>query len=148
MWLLLSAAAQAGTGWTVTIPFGVGVFVHEKPVAGTIYALTQAAGLTVLTLGTIQGNAAYEAEDLTAGERWRFITAGGSSFAVASYFVSVLHASRLQDAAEAEEDAKQGAARAVEQGRLSLIARYQRPAPWAAPAAPFAFAGVPTALLD
>lgn len=151
MWLLLSAVAQAGTGWSVMMPFGVGAFVHDRPGAGAVYALTEAAGLTVLTIGTIQGDRAYEAEDLAAGERWRFITAGGSSFAVASYFVSVLHASRLHDAAEAREAEERGAMLRVEQGRAAWIADQPRIAPQAGArwqAGPWRFEGVPAGLLD
>jgi hypothetical protein len=107
--LLLISAASAGTGWTVMMPFGIGAFAHDKPVAGVVYALTQTAGISVLTVGTIQGDRAYLNEDLAAGERWRFITGGGATFAAASYFVSMVHASRLHDMQESEERAASGA---------------------------------------
>jgi hypothetical protein len=107
--LLLISAASAGTGWTVMMPFGIGAFVHNKPVAGVVYALTQTAGLSVLTVGTIQGDRAFLNEDLAAGERWRFITGGGATFAVASYFISMVHASRLHDMLESEDRAASGA---------------------------------------
>ncbi len=152
--LLLISAASAGTGWTVMMPFGIGAFAHDKPVAGVVYALTQTAGISVLTVGTIQGDRAYLNEDLAAGERWRFITGGGATFAAASYFVSMVHASRLHDMQESEERAASGARwlreqQAWQQPVALIVEGPQRASPGIAGAVemPWRLDGVPVSLI-
>jgi hypothetical protein len=93
---LLSAALAAPPGWTLA-PFGVGVYVHGKPVRGAVYTATQAAGIATLTVATIKGYAAAEAEDDSEFASWQALSIAGVSLAATSYLASVLDGSRLHD---------------------------------------------------
>jgi hypothetical protein len=93
--LFLIASAAADPGWTLLLPFGVGAYTHEHPGRGVIYTLTQTAGIALTVTATLIGDKAVIAGREEDAEVWRYITAGSASFASASYFVSVLDASRL-----------------------------------------------------
>src|SRR5688500_8716788 len=93
---LLSAALAAPPGWTLA-PFGVGIYVHGKPVRGATYTATQAVGIAALTWATVEGHAAAEAEDDAAFASWQALSIAGVSLAAGSYLVSVLDGSRLHD---------------------------------------------------
>lgn len=92
---LLLSTAMAGPGWTLVMPFGVGLYTHGKPVRGTIYAGTQAGGIALAVSGSLVGDQALVAGDNDSALTWRYITLGGASFAVASYFVALLDGSRV-----------------------------------------------------
>lgn len=92
---LLLSTAMAGPGWTLVMPFGVGLYTHGKPVRGTVYAGTQAAGIAVAVSGSLVGDEATIAGDDQTALTWRFVTLGGASLGVVSYFVSLLDGSRV-----------------------------------------------------
>ncbi|MDP2313211.1 MAG: hypothetical protein Q8P41_09925 [Pseudomonadota bacterium] len=93
---LLSTAQAAPPGWTL-VPFGVGVYVHGKPVRGVVYSATQAVGVATLTYASIQADSAALAEDEGAFKTWQAVSMAGVTVAAASFLVSVLDGSRLHD---------------------------------------------------
>jgi hypothetical protein len=94
--LLTQAAVAAPGGWAV-VPFGVGVYLHGKPARGAVYTATQAAGIGVLTWGTVNGFTAAENEDETEFAKWQGVTVAGATVTALSYLVSVVDASRLHE---------------------------------------------------
>jgi hypothetical protein len=94
--LLVSQALAAPPGFAI-VPFGVGVYLHDRPVRGGVYTATQAAGLGVLTWATVAGYQAAQAEDDEAFYRWQSVGAVGVSAFAASYLVSILDAGRLHE---------------------------------------------------
>ncbi|HND34240.1 MAG TPA: hypothetical protein PLA94_29765, partial [Myxococcota bacterium] len=76
---LLLSTAMAGPGWTLVMPFGVGLYTHGKPVRGTVYAGTQAAGIAVAVSGSLLGDQATVAGDDQTALTWRFVTLSGAS---------------------------------------------------------------------
>jgi hypothetical protein len=103
--LLLPAAHAAPAGWVV-VPFGVGVYVHHRPVRGVAYTVTQAAGIATAAWATKVGyDAAVAEDDVTFGHAQAYSLAG-VTLAAASYLVSVLDASRLHELEGADESAR------------------------------------------
>lgn len=101
---LLSTASASPPGWSLA-PLGIGVYVHGKPVRGAAYSLTQAAGITTLSLATVNAYAAAEAEDDAGFARWQGISIAGVSVTALSYLASVLDGSRLHEL-ELEDEGK------------------------------------------
>jgi len=103
---LLSAALAAPPGWTLA-PFGIGVYVHGKPVRGALYSATQAAGVATLTVASVQAYAAAEAENDSEFASWQALSIAGVSVAATSYLASVLDGSRLHELESVGESAKE-----------------------------------------
>lgn len=103
--LLLLSTAHAAPGWTTIMPFGVGAYTHGKPGRGIVYTLTQTAGIALSVTATLVGDQMVRDEKVEEAELYRYLTAAGSSFAGAAYFVSVLDASRLHQL-EAESQSR------------------------------------------
>lgn len=93
---LVSSAIAAPPGWTL-LPFGVGVYLHGKPVRGAVYSATQAAGLGVLAYSTAKGYEAAEAEDDATFYLWQNVSIAAVTVAAASYAASVIDGSRLHE---------------------------------------------------
>ena len=93
---LVSSAFAAPPGWTV-VPFGVGVYVHGKPVRGAVYSVTQAAGIALGSVATVNAYAAADAEDDDAFAQWQTAGIAGITLASASYLASVIDGSRLHE---------------------------------------------------
>lgn len=105
MWLtLMVSSALASSPVVDLLPFGVGLYVHDRPVRGVAYTLTQVAGATVLGVATDRGLAAMEAEDSQELTRWQLVGSGGAALAFGSWFGSLVDTSRIRQL-EAEEAA-------------------------------------------
>jgi hypothetical protein len=91
------APAAAGDGWTVAVPFGVGLYVHGKPVRGVVYSATQAGGLAALVVGSTLGRQASSDGDTEQAELMQVVSAGGAAVAAASWLVSGIDGSRVHE---------------------------------------------------
>ncbi len=121
---LVSSALAAPPAWTLA-PFGVGVYLHGKPVRGAAYSLTQAAGITTLAIATSNAYAAAEDEDDARFEQWQGISIAGVSVAAVSYLASVLDGSRLHEL-ELEEASEEARARVTGWDQARAIAAKER----------------------
>ncbi|MDP2309682.1 MAG: hypothetical protein Q8P18_26920 [Pseudomonadota bacterium] len=83
-------------GWAA-VPFGVGVYVHHRPVRGLVYSATQAAGISTAAWATVVGYDAAYAEDDAAFAQAQAVSIAGVSLAAVSYLASLLDASRLHE---------------------------------------------------
>jgi hypothetical protein len=93
---LLPAALAAPPGWSLA-PFGVGVYLHKKPVRGVVYSATQAAGIAGLVWSTAEAYDAAYAEDDDTFTKYQTLSIGAATLAVGSYLVSVMDSSRLHE---------------------------------------------------
>ncbi|MFZ5482268.1 MAG: hypothetical protein ACOZNI_36240 [Myxococcota bacterium] len=116
--LAVASAAAAPPGWNL-VPFGVGVYLHERPARGVAYSVTQAAGVAATAWGTAMVAEASEAGDDGALDQWSVVSSIGVGTAAASYFVSIFDAGRLHDL-EREEAEK--TARAVRAWDAAVLA--------------------------
>lgn len=101
---LLSLASAKPPEWSL-VPFGVGVYVHGKPVRGVAYSATQAAGIATLTVATVKAYEAAEAEDEDTFAQWQTVSIAGVTVAVTSYLIGALDGSRLHELEMANEAA-------------------------------------------
>lgn len=102
---LVSAALAAPPGWTIA-PFGVGVYVHGKPVRGVGYSVTQAAGIATLAVASANAYEAAVADDEGRFNQWQAVSIAGVTLAAGSYLVSVLDGSRLHELEQEGETAR------------------------------------------
>lgn len=93
---LASAASASPPGWTLA-PFGIGVYVHGKPVRGVGYSATQAAGIATLAVASVNAYDAVLAEDDAAVTQWQVLSIASVTLAAGSYLASVLDGSRLHE---------------------------------------------------
>ncbi|MES2643907.1 MAG: hypothetical protein V4850_30745 [Myxococcota bacterium] len=119
---LASAALAAPPGWTIA-PFGIGVYVHGKPVRGVGYSVTQAAGIATLAVASANAYEAAVAEDEPRFNQWQAVSIAGVTLAAGSYLVSVLDGSRLH---ELEKEGETARARVQAWDQASLAAPSQR----------------------
>lgn len=79
------------------VPFGVGVYLHDRPGRGVMYSTTQAAGAAGLAISAVMARQAGEADDVERVEQLGVVTSLSVTMLVASYFVSVLDGGRLHE---------------------------------------------------
>lgn len=94
--LLFVTMAQAEPGAAALLPFGIDLYMHEKPARGLIYTLTQVVGVAAMVTGTVQSDKLALEENDAGGTPWRALTAGGVTLAGGSYVVSMVDASNLR----------------------------------------------------
>jgi hypothetical protein len=119
LFALLSLAAAKPPVWSL-VPFGVGVYVHGKPVRGAVYTATQAAGFATLTVATIKAYEAAEVEDEDTFAQWQTISIAGVTVAVSSYLIGALDGSRLHEI-EMENNAAADRVRQWDVARASAV---------------------------
>ncbi|MDO9280727.1 MAG: hypothetical protein Q7U06_02395 [Pseudomonadota bacterium] len=102
---LASAALAAPPGWTIA-PFGIGVYVHGKPVRGVVYSATQAAGIATLAVASAKAYDAAVAEDEATFNQWQVLSVAGVTLAAGSYLASVFDGSRLHELEKEGETAR------------------------------------------
>lgn len=95
--LLLTTAAFAASPVLNLLPFGVGVYVHDRPVRGIVYSVTQAAGFAALAYGSVRADQALAAEDAEGSYRWDAVSAVGATAGFGSWIVSALDGGRLHE---------------------------------------------------
>ena len=96
---LVSPAQAAAPAWAL-VPGGAGVYAHGHPGRGTVYAVTQAAGIGLVGWGEATRISAQESGDDAAFTRGSLVTAVGVTLAAASYLAGAIDASRLHDTEE------------------------------------------------
>jgi hypothetical protein len=106
LWVLALPSAIAGDGGWAAAPFGVGLFVHERPVRGSVYAVTQVAGITGAVLGSLESTDAYLANDADRVDRAQALTAVSVAAAGLSYAISLVDGSRVHQVNCAEAEAR------------------------------------------
>lgn len=94
--LLVQCALAADPLWNLA-PFGVGVYLHDRPVRGAVYSTTQAAGIATAVTGQILLTKAAQAQDDDAVSRWQDVTTVGVVAAAASYVTALIDAGRLHE---------------------------------------------------
>lgn len=94
--LLVQSALAANPLWNLA-PFGVGVYLHDRPVRGVAYSTTQAAGIAAAVTGQVLLAKAAEAQDDAAIGRWQDVTTVGVAAAAASYVTAMIDAGRLHE---------------------------------------------------
>lgn len=94
-------ALGAEHGGFILLPFGVSVYLHGKPVRGAVYTATQAAGIGVLSWGTVEANAAIDGATGTVDDdamaRAQLIAGLGIGTFAISYVASIVDGSRLHE---------------------------------------------------
>jgi hypothetical protein len=96
MLILLTQALAAHPAWTLC-PFGVGVYLHDRPVRGIVYSVTQVAGWSLMAWGGGMANQ-YDAEEQPAEHyRWEAVGAAGVVMGAGSWFVSGIDGGRLHE---------------------------------------------------
>jgi hypothetical protein len=95
--LLLVPCALAAPPALNLIPFGVGVYLHDRPVRGVVYSVTQAAGVAGLTAATVLTKQAGDENDVERVGQLGTVTAASVSVLAASYIVSVFDGGRLHE---------------------------------------------------
>jgi hypothetical protein len=93
---VLPVAMAEPAGWNL-VPFGVGVYVHHRPVRGVVYTVTQAAGIATAAYATVTGYRAAEVEDDDTFAHAQLLSLAGVTVAAGSYLASVLDGSRLHE---------------------------------------------------
>jgi hypothetical protein len=109
-----SGPAAAGDLWTVALPLGLPQFVQHRPVAGSVYALVQGAGVAGVAVTTPPMVDALLAEDPAAYERLRLPNALAVTALAGGWFVSAIDALHARDVLAGERAA---AARAWDAAR-------------------------------
>lgn len=97
LWILVQHAAMAGDGGWAASPFGVGLFVHERPVRGAVYALTQVVGIGGVVFGGVDMVEAQELEDEDRLSRDQAMTAAGIGLAALSFAASLIDGSKVHE---------------------------------------------------
>ena len=96
MLLLLSSAIAAPPAWNLC-PFGVGVYLHDRPARGVLYTATQVLGWTALGVASWQGSQYNEVDDPADYYRWETVGAIGASVGFGSWIVSAVDGGRLHE---------------------------------------------------
>ena len=96
MLLLLGLAHAAPASWALA-PFGVGVYVHDRPARGVLYTVTQAVGFTALAWGSVRADAALDAGNDQDYYRWEGVSALGATVGFGSWIVSAVDTGRLHE---------------------------------------------------
>lgn len=104
--LLLVSLSLAAPPALNLLPFGVGVYAHDRPVRGVIYTVTQIVGFSVLTYGSIRTDQAMGDGDETEYYRWEGVSALGATAGFGSWIVSAVDGGRLHELEAAEKAAR------------------------------------------
>ena len=92
----ISSAGAASPVWTVA-PFGVGVYLHKRPLRGVLYTATQAGGIATWCGATWPARYAVTDGDEAAYARWQGVLVGAATVTIASYILAVIDGGRLHE---------------------------------------------------
>lgn len=115
MLVLMTIAVAAPPAWSLS-PFGVGVYLHDRPVRGVLYSATQAIGWSALGYGAWQAGQNGGDEPQAGFYQWQAVSAIGASVGFGSWLVSMIDAGRLH---ELEGAAAAGRLRTWDQQRIA-----------------------------
>ncbi len=105
MFLFVSMAFAAPPALNL-LPFGVGVYVHDRPVRGVLYSVTQAIGYSALIYGSTRADQAADTGDDAGYYRWETVSALGATAGFGSWIVSAMDGGRLHELEGADKAAR------------------------------------------
>ena len=97
MYLLFAASALAAPPALNLIPFGVGVYAHDRPLRGVMYSVTQVLGYSALAYGSVLADHAVDVGDDAGYYRYETVSALGATMGFGSWIVSAIDGGRLHE---------------------------------------------------
>ena len=89
-------ASAAPAAWNI-VPFGIGVYVHKRPLRGAAYTFAQAGGISTLSVASVLAADRAEEQDAAGVQRMQTLASIGVTAAIGGYFISVLDGARLHE---------------------------------------------------
>lgn len=115
--LLVHGALAADPLWNLA-PFGIGVYLHDRPLRGAIYTTTQAAGLGGAIASSVMLGRAADDGDVAGMRLWQDLTTGFVVLGAASYAAALVDGGRLHDL---ETEDRKASVRAWDASRTAAL---------------------------